>query len=208
MMLPAPTPSPRSPPSRSTSSWSAAGSPARAWRSTPPRARLLGRARRERDYASGTARARPSSSTAACATCRTSTSAWSARRCSSASSCRQLAPHLVHPLPLVVPAFDGARPDRLVGHRPEHVRRHGGRPDPARAAAAGARRDLGRGLEPRPPPHHRRRRGRASCSRARRPRTDRRLPVLRLPDRRRAARADRPRRGRALRRGVGQPASR
>jgi glycerol-3-phosphate dehydrogenase len=27
----------------------------------------------------------------------------------------QLAPHLVHPLPLVVPAFDGARPDRLVG---------------------------------------------------------------------------------------------
>ncbi len=27
----------------------------------------------------------------------------------------QLAPHLVRPLPLVVPAFDGARPDRLVG---------------------------------------------------------------------------------------------
>jgi glycerol-3-phosphate dehydrogenase len=27
----------------------------------------------------------------------------------------ELAPHLVHPLPLVVPAFDGARPDRLVG---------------------------------------------------------------------------------------------
>ena len=26
-----------------------------------------------------------------------------------------LAPHLVHPLPLVVPAFDGARPDRMVG---------------------------------------------------------------------------------------------
>ena len=26
-----------------------------------------------------------------------------------------LAPHLVHPLPLVVAAFDGARPDRLVG---------------------------------------------------------------------------------------------
>jgi glycerol-3-phosphate dehydrogenase len=26
-----------------------------------------------------------------------------------------LAPHLVHPLPLVVPAFDGARPDRLTG---------------------------------------------------------------------------------------------
>ena len=27
----------------------------------------------------------------------------------------ELAPHLVHPLPLVVPAFEGARPDRLVG---------------------------------------------------------------------------------------------
>ncbi len=26
-----------------------------------------------------------------------------------------LAPHLVHPLPIVVPAFDGERPDRLVG---------------------------------------------------------------------------------------------
>ena len=27
----------------------------------------------------------------------------------------RLAPHLVKPLPLVVPAFDGARPDRLTG---------------------------------------------------------------------------------------------
>ena len=27
----------------------------------------------------------------------------------------KLAPHLVRPLPMVVPAFDGARPDRLVG---------------------------------------------------------------------------------------------
>ncbi len=27
----------------------------------------------------------------------------------------KLAPHLVHPLPLVVPAFNGARPDRLMG---------------------------------------------------------------------------------------------
>src|SRR4030081_3275960 len=26
-----------------------------------------------------------------------------------------LAPHLVHPLPLVVPAFEGVRPDRLMG---------------------------------------------------------------------------------------------
>src|SRR3954454_8145118 len=27
----------------------------------------------------------------------------------------KLAPHLVHPLKMVVPAFEGARPDRLVG---------------------------------------------------------------------------------------------
>src|ERR1700690_2218108 len=27
----------------------------------------------------------------------------------------KLAPHLVRPLPMVVPAFDGARPDRLIG---------------------------------------------------------------------------------------------
>src|SRR4249920_3849304 len=27
----------------------------------------------------------------------------------------ELAPHLVRPLPFVVPAFDGARPDRMVG---------------------------------------------------------------------------------------------
>src|SRR4051812_3686783 len=27
----------------------------------------------------------------------------------------QLAPHLVKPLPLIVPAFDGARPDRMIG---------------------------------------------------------------------------------------------
>src|ERR1700690_1356409 len=27
----------------------------------------------------------------------------------------RLAPHLVRPLPFVVPAFDGARPDRLIG---------------------------------------------------------------------------------------------
>src|SRR5438128_10172779 len=33
-----------------------------------------------------------------------------------------LAPHLVKPLPLVVPAFDGARPDRLMGVRSEERR--------------------------------------------------------------------------------------
>src|SRR5688572_18865909 len=42
-----------------------------------------------------------------------------------------LAPHLVRPLPLVVPAFDGARPDRLTGiglnmYDVMSVRRRGG----------------------------------------------------------------------------------
>ena len=38
-----------------------------------------------------------------------------------------LAPHLVRPLPLVVPAFEGARPDRLRRRRAEPVRRDVGR---------------------------------------------------------------------------------
>ena len=107
-----------------------------------------------------------------------------------------LAPHLVRPLPLVVPAFDGARPDRLTGiglnmyDVMSTVRRRG------------PRRRL---LEPRPPPHDRRRRGDRAPAGARRPAADRRLPVLRLPDRRRAAGADGPRRGDALRGGAGQP---
>ena len=56
-----------------------------------------------------------------------------------------LAPHLVRPLPMIVPAFDGARPDRLIGHRAEHVRRDGGRP--AAALAAGRRRVRDRNLD-------------------------------------------------------------
>jgi len=56
----------------------------------------------------------------------------------------QLAPHLVHPLPLVIAAFDGARPDRMAGmglnlydvltvervraRRPKLLRRHEGEP--------------------------------------------------------------------------------
>ena len=70
-----------------------------------------------------------------------------------------LAPHLVRPLPLIVPAFDGARPDRLVGiglNMYDVMARD--RPPP-RADARARRR-----LEPGAPPRDRRRRGRPSCS--------------------------------------------
>ena len=68
------------------------------------------------DYACGDHRAaRASSSTAACATC----SSFDLGLVREALLERQLmvalAPHLVRPLPIVVPAFDGARLDRLVG---------------------------------------------------------------------------------------------
>ena len=50
-----------------------------------------------------------------------------------------LAPHLVRPLPLIVPAFDGARPGPADRPGAEHVRRDGRRPAvAARAAAATA----------------------------------------------------------------------
>ena len=134
-----------------------------------------------------------------------------------------LAPHLVRPLPLVVPAFEGARPDRLVGvglnlydvmsvdrdrlrragaRRARAGRRRSAEREPVNAAARG---EAGRVLEPGAPPRDLRRGGARAAARAGRPRADQRLPVLRLPDRRRAARADRARRGRALRRGVRQP---
>ena len=71
-----------------------------------------------------------------------------------------LAPHLVRAAALVVPAFDGARPDRLVGHRPEHVRRDGRRGSAAGAAPAAATRT--RRLEPGAPPHDLRRGGASS----------------------------------------------
>ena len=115
-----------------------------------------------------------------------------------------LAPHLVKPLPLIVPAFDGARPDRLVGlglnmYDVMAV---------DRISPLGRRRDRNRdGVEDWSPARHRVISGEevaellpALASR----RAERRLPLLRLPDRRRAARADRARRGRALRRGRGQ----
>ena len=66
-----------------------------------------------------------------------------------------LAPHLVKPLPLIVPAFDGERPDRLIGLGAEHVRRDGDRPGPPLAA--------------RPPQAARPRRATATAARTGRP---------------------------------------
>ena len=107
----------------------------------------------------------------------------------------KLAPHLVRPLPLLVPSFEGKRPDRLTGvglnmydvmawrrGRDEH---EGWSPDRHRIVDGAETVEMVPALE--------------------RPRTHRLLPVLRLPDRRRAPRAERARRGRALRRGAGQP---
>ena len=113
----------------------------------------------------------------------------------------KLAPHLVRPLPMVVPAFDGARPDRLVGiglnmydvmATPVRGRR-GSRRDDSLLEPGAAPDDLGRAR-------------RRAAAGARRPPADRRLPVLRLPDRRRAAGADGPGGGRAVRGDRRQPA--
>ena len=79
-------------------------------------------------------------------------------------------------------------------------------PRRARARRRGGRRRGGGGvLEPRAPPRDQRRGGARAAARAGPPRADQRLPVLRLPDRRRAPGPDRARRGRALRGRVRQP---
>ena len=111
----------------------------------------------------------------------------------------KLAPHLVRPLPLLVPSFEGKRPDRLMGM--------GLNMYDAMSLAPLARRGR-RGLEPRSPPHDRRRRGRGDGACAGRAQPERGVPLLRLPDRRRAPRAHRARRGGALRGRARQPAAR
>ena len=60
----------------------------------------------------------------------------------------KLAPHLVKPLPFIVPTFGGQAPGPRARRRAQHVRRD--------VVAARARRE--RGVEPRAPPHDRRRR--------------------------------------------------
>ena len=101
-----------------------------------------------------------------------------------------LAPHLVRPLPLVVPAFDGARPDRLVGvglnlydvmsvdrdrlrsrRGAARAARAGHRPvDRSEPRVCGAGRPLAeaRVLEPGAPPRDLRRGGGRAAARARR----------------------------------------
>ncbi len=121
----------------------------------------------------------------------------------------RLAPHLVRPLQLVVPAFDGARPDRLIGiglnmydvmATPRLRGRRANRRGRGRSRRGGRQR-----LEPGSPPGDLRRGGDRAAARAGRPGAQRRLSVLRLPDRRCAAGPDRARRGRALRRDLRQP---
>src|SRR5271165_1846381 len=89
-----------------------------------------------------------------------------------------LAPHLVRPLPLVVPAFEGARPDRLVGvglnlYDVMSVERGGRRGRRWRRGRGGRRL-----LEPGAPPGDQRRGGPRAVARARPPRADQRLPLL------------------------------
>ena len=174
---------------------------ARAWRSTPPRA-----ATRSRWSSAATSRRAPRAaprrwSTAASATCRTSTSAWSARRCSSAS------------------CWSGSRRTSSTRRRSWFRRSGGERKN--RALGIGlnmydvmATSRIGRGRSQRnehreeaeywSPDRHRTISGEeaAELIPALEPmEPELGLPLLRLPDRRRAPRAHRARRGRALRRG-------
>ena len=112
-----------------------------------------------------------------------------------------LAPHLVKPLPLLIPAFDGKRPDRKsgVGLNLYDVMSRERRSSRRRGT------DLRPGLlEPGAPPHRGRRRDAGDAARAGAARAHLGLPVLRLPDRRHAAGVHGARRGRAVRRGVRQ----
>ena len=85
----------------------------------------------------------------------------------------RLAPHLVRPLPMVVPAFEGARPDRLVGIGLNMYdvmatpRLRGRRTRPPGCASCATGRTATR-LEPGPPSHDLRRGGRRAAARARR----------------------------------------
>jgi glycerol-3-phosphate dehydrogenase len=71
-----------------------------------------------------------------------------------------LAPHLVHPLPLVVAAFNGARPDRMIGvglnlYDVMAVERLRGRPRPPRARRGRPANDLGSDFSEWSPERHR-----------------------------------------------------
>ena len=117
-----------------------------------------------------------------------------------------LAPHLVYPTPFLVAALGEDKRDRKVGiglnmYDVMATTRAGrGRRERREKFSAQAREEE-QLVVPGPPPHDRPRRGAGAGPGARLARPPRRLPLLRLPDRRRAARPHRARRGRALRRG-------
>ena len=195
---------------RSTSSSSAAASRAPAWRSTRRRAATRVALVEKADFASGTSSRSSKLVHGGLRYLQNFDLGLVREALLERQLMVKLAPHLVRPLPLVVPAFDGARPDRLVGiglnlydvmARATSCARRRKRARAERPSPTSAPR-----LEPRAPPRDPRRRGRRAAAGARRARADLRLPLLRLPDRRRAARADRARRGRALRRRLRQPA--
>ena len=116
----------------------------------------------------------------------------------------RLAPHLVKPLPFLVPAFEGARLDLRIGMGLNMYDVMSLRNPRARRRRRSARR-RSEGGEYWSPDRHRTidaRRGAGAGPGARGARPVLRLPLLRLPDRRLAPGPDRARRGRALRRRV------
>ena len=117
----------RSPPSRSTSSSSAAASRARAWRSTPPARGYSVALVEKADFASGTSSRSSKLVHGGLRYLQNFDLGLVREALLERQLMVKLAPHLVKPLPLVVPAFDGQRPDRLVGDGAEPLRRDGGR---------------------------------------------------------------------------------
>ena len=126
----------------------------------------------------------------------------------------ELAPHLVYPTPFLVPSLGEDPKNRMLGiglnmydvmattrvgsgrreRRRETALRGEGSETRAAARAVGAR----------PASHDPRRGGGGADPGAGAAEAARGLPLLRLPDRRRAARADGPRRGRAVRSGAAE----
>ena len=97
------------------SSWSVAASPGRAWRWTPPPAASASRSSSAPTSPRGPRAARASWSTGGLRYLQNFDLGLVREALLERQLMVTLAPHLVRPLPMVVPAFDGARPDRLVG---------------------------------------------------------------------------------------------
>ena len=118
----------------------------------------------------------------------------------------QLAPHLVYPTPFLVPTLGEDAPRRQTRDRAQHVRRDGD--DPGRPGAPRPRARAAEADDYWAPDRHRTIDGEEAIELvpALAPlRAVARLPLLRLPDRRRPPGADDPRRGRALRGRLPEP---